>query len=110
MGVEAALVSTPRWRLGAGLGTGLVGFLRATTALLPQVDPAPPRLTPAAYVAPEFSARWRGGAVALEASLALDVLAGAPTFVYQSVEGVVVRNQLWLLQPRVGVAMLLDLK
>lgn len=112
VGVEAdaALVSTRRWRLGAGLGVGLAGFLRSTTAQVSDVEPTSARLLPVPYGGPQLAARWRGGAWALEASLAMDVLAGVPTLVYQQEGEIVVRNRLWQVQPRAGLAILLDLR
>ncbi|WNG41097.1 hypothetical protein F0U61_50900 [Archangium violaceum] len=105
VGVDAALLSTERFRLGAGLGAGVAGFLRSTASLVPAAEASPPRLTPTAYVSPELSARWRTGPVALETSVAVDVLAGAPTLTYQRAQSVVVRNQLWGVQPRLGLAL-----
>lgn len=107
--VEAAVVSTPRWRMGAGVGAGVAGFLRGTAALVPGITPAPARLSAAPYIGPELSARWLGGSLTLEASLAVDVLAGVPTFVYQQEGELLVRDRLWVVQPRFGLAMLLNL-
>ena len=108
-GVEATVLSTPHWRLGAGAGAGVTGFLRSTAALVSEVTASPAHLSVAPYVGPELSTRWLGGPVALEASLALDVLAGVPTFVYQQEGELLVRDRLWVLQPRLGLAMLLNL-
>ena len=107
--VERALLRSRHWRLGAGVGVGLTGFLRTTTALVPDVAATAPRLTLVPSGAPTLSLRWRGGPVPLEASLALDVLAGVPTFVYQiGEENLMLRNRLWGVQPRLGLAVLLD--
>jgi hypothetical protein len=106
-GVDVSVVSTEHFRLGAGLEAGLVGFLRGTVALSPGVQAAPPRLIPSLYGAPTLAARLRGGPVALEASLALDVLTAVPTLGYQQQGTFVVRNSLWRMQPRFALTMLL---
>lgn len=81
--VDASPLATERFRLGAGLGVGVAGFLRSTESLGPAAEASPPRLTPTPYASPELSARWRTGPVALEASVAVDLLAGVPTLAYQ---------------------------
>jgi hypothetical protein len=106
-GVDAAVVSTEHFRLGAGLEVGLAGILRDTVALAPGVQAAPLRLTPSLYGAPTLAARWRAGPVALEASLALDVLTTVPTLGYQQQGTFILRNSLWRAQPRFGLAILL---
>ncbi|QRK10494.1 hypothetical protein JQX13_10595 [Archangium violaceum] len=105
--VDASPLSTERFRLGAGLGVGVAGFLRSTESLAPAAEASPPRLTPTPYASPELSARWRTGPVALETSVAVDVLAGVPTLTYQRAQSVVVRNRLWGVQPRLGLALVL---
>ncbi|KFE69220.1 hypothetical protein [Hyalangium minutum] len=106
--VGAGVCSKPteRLRLGADLGVGLSGFRRSTVALASEVSAVPPRLTLAPFVSPELSARWRAGAVALEASISVDVLAGVPTLGYQRGEEFIPRNTLWWAQPRLGLAIL----
>ncbi|OJH33874.1 hypothetical protein [Cystobacter ferrugineus] len=106
-GVDAAVVSTEHFRLGAGLEVGLAGHLRSTEALAPGVQASAPRLTPSVYGAPTLAARWRAGPVALEANLALDVLTTVPTLGYLQQGTFVVRNSLWRAQPRFGLAILL---
>ncbi|WP_224367364.1 hypothetical protein [Hyalangium versicolor] len=106
VGLGVPLSSTKRFRVGADLGVGLAGFRRSTVVLAPEVIATPPRLTLAPHVSPELSLRWRGGRVALEASLAMDVVAGAPTLGYQRGEEFIPRNRLWVTQPRVGLAIL----
>jgi hypothetical protein len=103
--VDGALVSTARWRLAAGVGLGVAGFLRTTEPRAAGVEAAPARLVPAPFLSPEVLARWRGPRLALEASFAVDALAGAPVLGYQR-EGVfLVRNPLWSVQPRFGLGL-----
>ncbi|WP_146210083.1 hypothetical protein [Vitiosangium sp. GDMCC 1.1324] len=104
---DAALVSSARFRLGVGLGAGVAGFLRSTEPLQPEVEASPSRLIPALYVAPELSARWRGGPMALEASVGADVLAGVPTLGYHRDGTFIVRNRLWVVQPRFSLSVVL---
>ncbi|WNG24816.1 hypothetical protein F0U62_12965 [Cystobacter fuscus] len=106
-GVDATVVSTEHFRLGAGLEVGFAGHLRDTVALAPGVQASPLRLTPSLYGAPTLAARWRGGPVALEASLALDVLTTVPTLGYLQQGTFILRNSLWRAQPRFGLAILL---
>lgn len=105
-GIGGSVSPTKRLRLGVDLGVGVAGFLRSTVALGPGVIASPARLTLAPYVSPELSARWRSGPVALEASLAVDVLAGVPSLGYLRGEEFIPRAPLWVAQPRFGLAIL----
>lgn len=106
-GVGGSMRLTERLRLGVDLGVGVAGFLRSTVALGPEVMASPARLTLAPYISPELSARWRSGPVTLEASVAVDVLAGVPVLGYLRGEEFIPRAPLWVAQPRFGLAILM---
>ncbi|WP_434388665.1 hypothetical protein [Melittangium boletus] len=110
VGLDLTVRATERWRLGAGLGAGVAGFHRRTEVLSPDLEPTPSRLTLAPFAGPEVSARWRVGRVGLEGTLGADVLAGVPTLVYQQEGASLVRNPLWVVQPRLGLAIVLDVR
>ncbi len=106
VGAGVGLKPAERLRLGADFGAGLVGFHRRSVALRPDVVASPTRFTLAAAVSPELSARWSAGPVALEMSAAVDVMAGVPTLGYTRGDEFLLRNALWVAQPRLGLALL----
>jgi hypothetical protein len=89
-------------------GLGWAGFSRRPAAALsPAVTPeASGRLTSSFLLGPELRASWRprSGPVALTAIAGFDWLPGAPTFVYNINGSPGSGRSLWVVQPRVGLA------
>lgn len=98
-----------RWLLGVGLLGALTLYDRRTSALDPQVQPAPPGVSAGFLVEPTLRAALR---VApgwwLELSGGLDAVLRAPTLVYQQGTPValVERGTPWAAQPRLALEIL----
>jgi hypothetical protein len=105
-----AFALSPRLRLSVGGALGVLLFHRATLALSPEVNAAPDRLTPAFTLAPEARLQVRALPGLLgELVLAADVPIGAPELGYADPGGgFEVRNRLWPVQPRLGLAIYYD--
>ena len=95
-------------RLELGLAGGVVAYQRSTTVAR-NLQATPGRTTVGGLVAPEARLKIRlSGPFALVASAAADVVGGAPELVYETGTGVEVRDRLWVVQPRVGLALTIE--
>jgi hypothetical protein len=105
------------WRLSsrlslvAGAEAGALWYLRETRALLPFVVAAPSRVLPALLLSPQgrlVVQPFRTGAlsrVRLDLLVSADGVVGAPELDYQAPSGLLLRNRLWPVQPRVGLSL-----
>jgi hypothetical protein len=93
-------------RLAAGVSAGVAAWRRSTVIDDPTLMATPSRTTFSFVAAPELRGAWvfAGGAVGIEATLGADLVAPAPRLVVRTAEGLEIRNDLWPLQPRVGLA------
>ncbi|MBI4509800.1 MAG: hypothetical protein HY698_09185 [Deltaproteobacteria bacterium] len=96
-------------RVSIGASVGAAGYSRSTLALEPSVRAAPSRTTVSLLVGPEARIAWafhpRGASVGIEATLAVDVVVGAPQLGYQVGDEFVTRYRLWPVTPRAGLGL-----
>ncbi|MFB1481268.1 hypothetical protein [Corallococcus sp. RDP092CA] len=103
---DVPFVKAGAWEGTVGLGAGVAGFWRRTTARAPEVEPAPSRGVAAFVVGPAVRVAWRLGPVlALEAALSGEVLLGRPRLGYAVDGGFQLREDGAAVRPRLGVGM-----
>jgi hypothetical protein len=103
--LDGAVLRTRKLRWGVGAGAGVLVFARSTFPLFGGVRPAKPRFIPALLTGPDTSVRWRLSRLfAVEATAALDVVAGRPILGYVNDDGFVPLHEGWAVQPRLTLA------
>lgn len=112
-GIGAAVLATRSRRsaLWLGVDAGLIAYTRSTTVVAGSLSAAPPSTNLAGFVAPLVRGQWRPLANAglwLTFEVAAAAVVGAPELRYQLGNTTVVRNELWPIQPRVGVGVRLE--
>jgi hypothetical protein len=101
------LVWTRSFGLVAGAQLGYAAFYRATTTTAPSLSATPPQVTSSSLLGAQLRASWRprGGRLTISADVGCDYVAGAPSLIYSTGAGPQRERPLWLVQPRVGVAL-----
>ncbi len=96
-------------RVSAGVAVAVAAYYRSTVVVDPSLVATPARTTAAFLAGPEVRLAWLPaigrGALALELTLGADLVAGAPELVYETGDGVEIRNEFWPVQPRAGLAL-----
>ncbi|MCP3139355.1 hypothetical protein [Pyxidicoccus xibeiensis] len=106
--LDQAVMRSGAWRWGVGGGAGVLVFARSVEPLFRGVDAAKPRLVPALLVGPDTSVRYRlSRLVAVEGTVALDVVLGRPVIGYVNEQGFLPLHSGWAVQPRLGLAFMI---
>lgn len=95
------------WRWSVGAGAAFLLFGRTAVARVGGLDTAGPRFVPALLTGPDTSLRWRFSRyLAVEGSLAADVVFGRPRIGFQGAQGFEPLYEGWAVRPRLSVAMI----
>jgi hypothetical protein len=108
--VGALIASGRSARLEAEVAAGAVRFARTTRLLSSEVEATPASDILSPWIAPSLRAAWSpGGGFWFELTAGADILLRAPEFGYELGGAFVSRNQLWPVEPRVGLGIALGL-
>jgi len=97
--------------LWLGVDAGMVAYARSTTVVGGALTPAPAKTTVGAFAAPMVRGQWRalaGQPLWMTLELAAAFVVGAPELRYELSGAPVVRNELWPVQPSIGVGLRLE--
>lgn len=113
VGVGAALRlgRSERSALWIGIDGGVIAYTRSTSVIAVGLTPAPPSTTVAGFAAPFVRAQWRPMSTRrlwVTAQLAAAAVVGAPALRYELAGAPVVRNELWPVQPTLGLGLRLE--
>jgi hypothetical protein len=111
LGASLRALRAARAALWIGVDAGVILYSRSTTVVGGDLEPAPPATTAAGFASPRVRGQWRplaGHGLWLTCEVAAAVVIGAPELRYQLGGAPVVRNQLWPVQPSVGVGLRLE--